>query len=278
MEAEARYPEAAEEFAKALALNPQDEQLLRHQSRLNFVAVQLGRLNAYKTDAVQSALYRSALAYLGNSDADAVNQAGYALSLRPGAKDIGNYLAQIELTTGLKRKKAQIAPETAVKVEQLLTLASEAMEESRYEEAIYMSDAVLKYQPENIMAFENLGISRFARGEYQKSLEAWEKAYELETSQARLEMIDSQITSVENVIKQQKRKAAMTAATPAPALRAAKPVDTAEVQRLYREGLDLYSSGELEKARAIFQKVLETDPENVPAANAIKRIQRELKK
>lgn len=276
METEARYPEAAEEFAKALALNPQDEQLLRHQSRLNFVAVQLGRLNAYKTDAVQSALYRSALAYLGNSDADAVNQAGYALSLRPGAKDIGNYLAQLELTTGLKRKKAQIAPETAVKVEQLLTLASEAMEESRYEEAIYMSGAVLKYQPENIMAFENLGISHFAKGEYPKSLEAWEKAYELETSQARLEMIDSQITSVENVIKQQKRRSAMAA--PAPAPKAVRQADTAETQRLYREGLDLYSSGELEKARAVFQKVLETDPANVPAANAIKRIQRELKK
>ena len=47
--------------------------------------------------------------------------------------------------------------------------------------------------------------------------------------------------------------------------------------KLYREGLDLYSAGELEKASGVFRKVLEADPGNLPAANAIKRIQRELK-
>jgi len=279
METEGRYPEAAVEISKALELNPRDAQLLRHQPRLNFVALQLGQLSAYKTDAAQSALHRSAIAYLGGSDEEAVDQAGYAFSLRPGATEIANYLARLELATGLKSRKIELTPETAVKVDNLLTMASEAIEDSRYEEAAYMSEATLKNQPENLTALENLGIAHFALGNYQKSLEAWEKASKLETGRARLVMINSQIESVENVIKQQKRKAA--AAPPAAAPKAAKPevskADAALAQKLYREGLDLYSAGELAKARAVFQRVLEADPNNVPAANAIKRIQRELK-
>ena len=279
METEARYPEAAEELSKALELSPQDTQLLKHQSRLNFVAVQLGRLDAYKTDAVQSALYRSAIAYLNSSDPEAVDQAGYALSLRPGAKELSNYLAQLELTTGLKGKKSEIAPETAVMVENLLTMASEDIEENRYEEAVYMSEGALRHQPENLTALENLGISYFAMGNYEKSLESWEKAYKLETGKARLAMINSQIESVDNIMKQQKRKVAAAAPVSKAAAMPAETsrVDTASAQKLYREGLDLYSSGELAKAKAVFQQVLDIDPSNVPAANAIKRIQRELK-
>ncbi|MDO8806740.1 MAG: type IX secretion system membrane protein PorP/SprF [Elusimicrobiota bacterium] len=277
METEGRYPEAAEELSKALELSPEDTQLLRHQIRLNFVAVQLGRLSDYKTDAVQSALYRSALAYLGGSDKEAVDQAGYALSLRPGAGDIGNYLAQLELKTGLKSSKAGLTPDAAAKVDNLLTMAAEAVESSRYEEAVYMSEAALKQQPENLTALENLGISHFAMGSYQKSLEAWEKASKLETGRARQVMINSQINSVENIIKQQKRKVAAAAPAPKTARPEASKIDSALAQKLYREGLDLYSAGEPEKAKALFQRVLEADPGNVPATNAIKRIQRELK-
>lgn len=291
LETEGRYPEAAEEISKALELNRNDAQLLRHQTRLNFVALQLGQLSGYKTDAAQSALHRSAIAYLNGSDEEAVDQAGYAYSLRPGATEIGNYLARLELATGLKSRKIELTPEAAVKVDSLLTMASEAIEDARYEEAAYMSEAALKNQPENLTALENLGIAHFALGNYQKSLEAWEKASRLETGKARLAMINSQIDSVENIIRQQKRKAAAAAAAPAPAPapasapapapKAAKPevskADAALAQKLYREGLDLYSAGELKKANAIFQKVLETDPGNVPAANAIKRIQRELR-
>lgn len=280
LESEARFPEAGEELSKAIQLSPEDEALLRHQSRLNFAAVHLGRLENYKTDAVQSALYRSALAYLNGSDAEAVNQAAYALNLRPGAKYINNFLVQLELTTGLKRRKAAMSPENAVKVEQLLTMASEAMEDSRYEEAVYLSTAVLKYQPDNIMSQENLGIVYFAMGKYQDSLKAWKKAYDLETSQARLAMIDSQIGAVERVIKQQQRRAAAAPrpAAPAPAAQPQRQaLPPADVQKLYREGLDHYSAGDLEKARDAFRKVLDADPSNVSAANALKRVQEELR-
>jgi len=280
LETEGRYPEAAEEISKALELNQHDAQMLKHQARLNFIALQLGQLNAYKTDAVQSALQRSAIAYLGGSDEEAVDQAGYAFTLRPGAADVANYLTRLELATGLKSRKIELPPETAGKVNNLMTMASEAIEESRYEEAAYMSEAALKDQPENLAALENLGIAHFALGNYQKSLEAWGKAYRIETSKTQLAMIKSQIESVENVIKQEKRKAA-AAAPAAPAPKTAKPevakVDSALAQKLYREGLDLYGAGDLAKAKAVFQKVLEADPGNVPAANAIKRIQRELK-
>ncbi|MCX5792534.1 MAG: type IX secretion system membrane protein PorP/SprF [Elusimicrobia bacterium] len=277
METEGRYREAADELEKALELAPQDVQLLKHQSRLNFVAVQLGRLSDYKTDNVQAALYRSALAYLGGSDEEAVNQAGYALSLRPGSKDINNYLTQLELTTGLKSKKIDLPPETVAEVDNLLKMAAEAIEQSRYEEAVYMSEAVLKHQPKNLTALENLGISHFAMGNYQKSLDSWSAAYKLETGRARLAMINSQMEAVENIIKQPKRKIEPEAAS-APAACAAGKVDAPLAQRFYREGLDLYSAGESGKAEAVFRKVLEADPCNIPASNAIKRIQHEMNK
>ncbi|OGR75094.1 MAG: hypothetical protein A2X32_10380 [Elusimicrobia bacterium GWC2_64_44] len=278
LEAEGRYPEAALEISAALELSPKDEPLLRHHSRLNLVSAQLGRLEAHKTDSVQSALYRSALAFLTGSDEEAVAQAAAALALRPASRQISDYLAQLELTTGLQARKSDLPPDIAVKVQNLLTMASEALEDSRYDEAALMSEAVLKYQPENLTALENLGISYFAQGEYQKSLDAWKKTYRLETGKARQTMIKSQIASVENVARQQKRKTDATAAGAAPRPAGpAGPSAPAQAQKLYREGLDLYSSGELLKAQVIFQKVLEADPGNIPAANAIKRIQRELR-
>lgn len=288
LETEGRYPEAAGEISAALELNPQDKQLLKHHGRLTFVSLQLGRIDGYKTDSVQSALHRSALAYLAESDEEAVNQAGNALSLRPASKEISTYLAQLEADTGLKGRLAEIAPESGQKTASLLNMAAEAIEESRYEEAVVMSEAALKQQPENLTALENLGISYFAMGNYKKSLEAWKKTYRLETGKTRLAIIKAQIDSVENIIKQEIRKTEASAAKKEPAAptikaerkAAARPEanrDPALAQKIYREALDLYSSGELEKARVLFQKVLEADPENVPAANAIKRIQRELK-
>ncbi|OGR94516.1 MAG: hypothetical protein A2016_05950 [Elusimicrobia bacterium GWF2_62_30] len=191
----------------------------------------------------------------------------------------------------------QPAPGTGVRVESLLAMAAEAIEASRYKEAAFLSEAALKYQPENVAALENLGISYFALANYQKSLEAWRKAGRHETEKTRLTMINLQIGSVRNIIKQQKRPpAAEPAAAPAAepavvpaAVSAASPEaepaagpeegkpDTDPVQKLYREGLELYIAGDLEQAGAVFRKVLEAEPGNKPASNAINRIQRELK-
>ena len=93
-------------------------------------------------------------------------------------------------------------------------------------------------------------------------------------------MIDSQIGAVERVIKQQQRRAAAAPrpAAPAPAAQPQRQaLPPADVQNLYREGLDHYSAGDLEKARDAFRKVLDADPSNVSAANALKRVQEELR-
>jgi len=287
LEAEGRYPEAAAEISAARELSPQDAQLLKHQSRLTVVSTHLGRLDDYRTDSVQASLYRSALAYLAGSDEEAVSGAAAALALRPAGKELAEYLAQLELTTGLQASRTTLAPDSASRVDGLLTMAAEALEASRYDEAGYLSEAALKHQPDNLTAMENLGIAYFAQGEYQKSLDAWKKTYRLENGKSRKAMIQAQIDSVENVIKQEKRRAAAVsparapeptpAAAPKPAAKPVSPRDPGLAQRLYREALDLYSSGELLKAQAAFRKVLEADPGNAAAANAINRIQRELR-
>ena len=49
-----------------------------------------------------------------------------------------------------------------------------------------------------------------------------------------------------------------------------------EIQRLYNQGVDAYTSGRLENARAAFQRVVDLDPAYVPARKALRRVEEEL--
>ena len=53
-------------------------------------------------------------------------------------------------------------------------------------------------------------------------------------------------------------------------------MDVQEVQRIYNEGVDYYTSGKLEKAKQAFERVLELDHNHVPATKALRRVKEEL--
>lgn len=269
LEAAARYQEALAVLTKALSLSPSDEGILKSFGRLNFVASMLRALPSYRTEPVSAAWHQGILAYLSYDDAAAVDMVSDALALAPASREIDSFLTQLEAASGLKRKAAGQASGAAAgrPADPAEALASAAVEEERYQEAIALSRQVLSRAPENLSALENLGISYFAVGELRGSLDAFEKARALEKNPARRALLNTHIEAVRNVMRNQ-RKTAVPAGSGA-----AGP----DVQGLYNEGLDLYSSGQLEKARSVFERVLELNPRYVPAVKALKRVKEELR-
>ncbi len=269
LEAAARYQEALGVLSRALALSPSDANILKSFGRLNFVATTLKALPDHRTDPAAAAWHEGILSYLSCDDALAVDKVSDALAFRPDSREIDSFLTQLEAATGLKRKEAakpEAAPAPAPDPAQ--AQASAAVQEERYQDAIELSRQVLDRSPDDLPAWENLGISYFAVGEFKNSLDAFEKALELEKNPARRSLLGTHISSVKSVL--QKAKPAAPAARPAAAA-------AQEVQKLYDEGLDLYNSGRLEQAKALFEKALSLDPQNTPAAKALKRVKEELK-
>src|SRR5207248_680369 len=117
----------------------------------------------------------------------------YALSLNPDHKGLDAFLSQLELATGLKRPEIQRVPTTRYRLEQMMAKATVALDEGRYQEVIDLSRQILQEDPNNLTAWENLGTSYFAIGDYPHSLEAWEKALATEKSPAQRSLLASYI-------------------------------------------------------------------------------------
>ncbi|MBI4425340.1 MAG: tetratricopeptide repeat protein [Elusimicrobia bacterium] len=262
LQAQAQYKPALERLSLALALSPADPQLLKAYGRLNFVAQYIASLPDYKTDPVHAALHQGILAYLGGSDSEAVEKVSYAWSLKPQHKGLDSFLGQLELATGLRR--AAVKRPVDYWTEEQLTRAGAAVEEGRYKDALSLSLEVLKKDPDNVSAWQNVGTSYFALADYPRALQAWQKAYGAERDPTRRSAARGYIKAIERLMRK---------AEPKPLAPAFSPE---EVQKLYNEGIDLYTSGRLEEAKKAFERALTLDASNVPAAKALRRVNEEL--
>ncbi len=265
---EAQYAKAAASLSKALALGPEDPKLLKSFGRLNFVATLVPELPNFKADPVQAAWHQGIMSYLAYDDAAAVDKLSYALSLAPESHEIDVFLSQLELATGLKRKELPKATPAALEVDRLLTQAATAIQEGRYNDVISLAEEVLKRDPDNVSAFEDLGIAYFAQSDYPASAAAWEKALALEKDPVRRALLETQLKSVRNLMKRPQRAAPKTPT-------GAVPVE--RVQQLYSQGLDYYAAGQLDKARAVLEQALSLDPQNTEVRKALNRVQEELR-
>ncbi|MBI5244329.1 MAG: type IX secretion system membrane protein PorP/SprF [Elusimicrobia bacterium] len=308
LQAQAKYQASMERLSLALAVSPSDADLLKSFGRLNWIAQQVKELANYKLDPVQISWHQGILAYLAGDAALAMEKVSYARSLAPEHRALNGFLAQLELATGVKRPEIpQAPPARHFVVEQLLAQAAMAVEDGRYDDAVSLSRQVLEDEPANAAAWENLGTSYFAIGDYRNSLSAWKKAYGLEKNPTRRKMISRYMESLDKLLARPKPRiepehpkepaapapapapvqpAPKPAATPAPAPAqpAAKPAAALrrgpatpqDIQRLYNAGVDFYTAGQLEKARDAFQEVLRLDPAYVPASKALKRVTDEM--
>jgi len=285
---QARYKEAFNILNKALVLDPKNATILRDFSRLNFVASTVKSLPDYQIDSVEGAWHEGILAYLSYDDAAAVEKVSKALSLNPASREIDSFLTHLELSTGLKRSvmTASVEKSTSLPVgagkkilvekspfDFLKARASLAVEEERYQEAIELNRKVLNQSPDELSAWENLGISYFALKDYERSMEAFERAYSLEKNPVRRKMVKTHLASIKKIIAKKGRGARKKAK-----ISTGISILTPEMEKLYNRGLDLYNLNRLEEARDIFKKVLKSAPGYRPAANALKRVEAEIKK
>lgn len=266
--AQGLYRQASDAVGKALTLNPGDPELLKYFGRLNFVSQPIQSLPRYKTDAADASLHQGILSYLAFNDADAVEKTAHALSLRPDDKGLDAFLSSLEAATGVKRPELPKVEPAGLKVAQLLTEAAAALEAGKYDQAIELSHKVLELEPDNLNAWENLGTAYFSYGDYANSLTAWQKALSLEKNPARRSALNGYITSIQKLL-----------AKPKPARVEGGQrltVSPLEIQRLYNQGVDDYTAGRLENAKAAFQRVIDLDPAYVPARKALRRVEEEL--
>lgn len=268
LQAQAQYRAATEKLSAALTLSPGDSDLLKSFGRLNFVSQAVPELPDYKGDPVQGAWHQGILAYLSRDDVKAVDRTAYAASLAPTHAGLQAFLTQLEAATGLKRPALEAAAPNRLDIERWLAGAAEALEAGRYDEAVDLSRRVLRLDDASLPAWENLGTAYFAVGAYPQSLEAWERAYKLERDPARRAAIAAAIKSVRAVMTRAPRpKAAESMRSPA---------SPQEIQRLYNQGVDHYTGGRLEEAKAAFERVLALDSAYAPAAKALRRVNEEL--
>ena len=271
LENHARYREALDKFTQALAIAPADKELADHYGRLNFVAQQIRQLPDYRSDPLQATLHLGVASYLRGDGTQAVEKVTQALVLAPQRKDIEGFLSSLETAVGIKRKiftGKQPDHQVALK----LTRAGAALEDGRYDEAVSLSLDVLRLEPDNAAAWENLGTAYFALQEFEDSRKAWNRAYELEKNPAVRAAIRGYLKSISK--QHAKRPAVRKVAQPLPE----RPrLSQQEIQELFDQAVDHYTKQELPAAVSLLEKILAADPENVEAQKAVRRIREEMR-
>ncbi len=269
----ARYKESLDAFSKALTIAPANKSLLDQYGRLNLVGQQIKALPEYRTDASQSALHGGILAFLAEKDVEAVQLVSEALRIKPDDKDIDRFLAQLELTTGVKRVSAAKPDAAQVALANLLTRADTAVQDGDYHGAIGLSLQVVKEDATNAGAWKNLGTSYFALKDYDASLKAWNKALDHEKDPDVRALIRGYVKSIGRARSRGPALAPPVAAKPEPARPKMTPQ---ERSALFNEGVDHFTRREFPQAKKAFEEILKADPDNVEAQKALRRVKDEL--
>jgi hypothetical protein len=275
LQSQARYKEALDKMSLALTVAPADKELVAKFGRLNFVGQQIKQLNDFKTDPMQATLHQGLIAYIAGNDGEAVAKVSEALALKPAYRELEVFLEQLETVTGLKRTMVAAKKPADYGLATLLTQAALAIEEKRYEEAIDLSLRVTEHDEGNAQAWANLGTAYFALREYDRSLEAWKKALQYEKSPAVREAIKGYLKSITRA-KDRKPSKTKPAPQAEPVFEAGPSLTPAEIESLYNEGIDFYIKRDLEKAKAVFEKILEAAPNHVEARKALRRVKEEM--
>ncbi len=267
LESQARYGAALERFSLALTLAPADKAIVDRYGRLSFVAKQIPELPNYQSDPAQASLHIGILNYLAGDYVAAVEKVSQALQLAPSRKDIEQFLSLLEAATGIKRGLFPVAKSPDHQAAVSLTRADAALEAGRYDDAVSLSLEVLRVEPENAAAWENLGTAYFALNDFDSSSKAWRRAYEFEKSPAKRAQIDDTLRQVARASR--KQRAVRPSAPPLPERVSLTPK---EIQDLFNLAVDHYAKREFSAAKEALDKILAADPDNVEARKALRRI------
>lgn len=272
LESHAKYREAQETMGRALSLAPADKTLVERYGRLSFISSQIKEVPEYRADAMQASLHLGIMAYLAGDGITAVQKVAEAAALAPERKDVDGFLTQLEVAAGVSRTVFSSAKKPDHNAAIALTRANAALEDGDYVSAVTQSLAVLRVEPENAAAWENLGTAYFALKQYEDSLKAWKRAYDFEKSPAIRTAIRGYIKSISRA-KEKQTSAPKAVAPPLPSRPSLTPQ---EVSSLFNRALDHYTRREFQKAKDLLEHILAADPDNVEAQKALRRIKEEL--
>ncbi len=152
-----------------------------------------------------------------------------------------------------------------------LARAEEAITAGRYGEAVTLASAAADMDPGSAAAWQDMGTAYLGLGNYGDSLAAWEKAYGNEKSPALKEAIRDYMKSIARLA----RSGAAAALRGGPRAAQRAVLSRSEIENLMNRGVDLYVNREFDKAREIFERVLDSDPGNVEALKALRRLKEE---
>ncbi|MDD5656588.1 MAG: type IX secretion system membrane protein PorP/SprF [Elusimicrobia bacterium] len=155
-------------------------------------------------------------------------------------------------------------------VEGYLALMEAAFRQPDYEKVIQLAGQVTDLDETNVLAYKRLGAAAHALKRYPEALSALESAYRHERDAQARRTLRSYINALASFIKRGSTVASQPA-RPQPV--ALGPRD---IERLYEAGVDSYSRGLLSEAAESFRRILETDPGNVSARRALRRVEAEL--
>jgi cytochrome c-type biogenesis protein CcmH/NrfG len=142
-------------------------------------------------------------------------------------------------------------------------------------EALTLGKQALELEPTDPTALARVGTAYFLLGQTEQAVAKWTEALQFERSPAERD------TLIRAIRQTQEKRKPVPEAKPAPApapiviIQAPKPrapADPREIERLYREGVELYAAGDTTQAAEVFRRILELDPENDQALKALKRL------
>jgi len=274
---EARFAEAMEKLSQALGMNPKDLSIQASLERMTKVAEIMPKLDNFRADAAQAAVYEGVMDYLAGRSKDSVRKLAYAQSIQPADEAIENLLRLVEAETGLQRElptAAGPAPTLGVEKEvgAALALMEVSLREADYARVLQLADKVLALAPENVLALKRKATAHYALKQYPEALRALRAAHKAEPEGTERARLKSYIDAMASLIERKTEEGRKPVAAPE---KPSKPLPV-DIQRMYEAGVDLYAQGRLSESANMFQSILRLDPKNKSAQAALRRVQAEV--
>ncbi len=276
-----RYADASDKLTQAQSLTPDDAGMKQSQERMKLVAEIFPTITGYKTDAAQAALYEGAFQFVAGNAKSALQKVVYAGILNSSDGRIERLAQAIEEKSGLTRDKVAPVFKAEPKVEVaeaprgveklvggLMALMEVAMRERDFERVVKLANEILQVDPVNGTAFKRLGSSLYALKRNADALNALRAALRLEKDSEERGRLKGYIGAITSLIEKARQESS--------ARTVARTASPKQIEDLYDSGVALYSQGKLDEAAATFRKLLNMEPNNVPARRALDRVQTEI--
>ena len=265
---QADYIQALRHFEHAARILPINSAIQDRIKRLSLICSVYPKLES-RTDPKVHQIEKGLNDYLDGKNSDAIPRIAYALSLEPEDQVLEGFLAKLESATGITAERTGMgSPLNLVERKLLETLI--AFRSEKYDRVINLCSEVLSLEPDNVVAYKRMGSSFYAMRSYDKAMEAWQKAVDLEKNpESRKELQNL----MEQVRRQLIQPRPVSRPAPMPQAGKVKPSgpDPKLIEEMYLRGVSLFVQRQFKESADVFQLILKMDPENTEAQNALRR-------